>query len=76
MSGEINQQPLKSKLSKQGKTTLTGVFESKPTNTYSTIADYLTPNENPRAGQPIDYYIDNNALANTYLEHLKKERRI
>ena len=72
-------QIISSKLSKQGKTTLSGVFEGQPENALTVNRGYNTPTGNMQFDQPLGNAIafkNTQAVANTYLEHLKNEKRI
>lgn len=75
----VLEQVQQSILSKQGKTTTTGVFEGTPQNTLAGPRKFTTPTGNSRVDAPIDAAVafNNEATqAPTYLEHLKREKRI
>ena len=68
-----------SKLSKQGKTSTTNVFEGTPQNALVGARGFITPTGEERVDAPIDFVVASNnkqTQAPTYLEHLKKENRI
>lgn len=72
-------QIVNSKLSKQGKTTLTGVFEGQPQNALVAARRFTTPAGDVLVDAPIDNAVAFNntqTVADTYLEHLKKEKRL
>ena len=72
-------QILKSKLSKQGKTSLTGIFEGQPSNTLVASRGFTTPTGNAMIDQPIVNSVNfrnTQRPAETYLEHMKQERRL
>lgn len=79
MQTQILSQIPDSKLSKQGKTTTTGIFEAVPENALVSARGFVTPTGVQRVDAPIDaVYAYNNkqTQAPTYLEHLKREKRI
>ena len=66
-----------SQLSKQGKTTTTGVFEGTPENVTIVERGYSVPNASialPPTQLPIDY-VSNLRDTMTYLEYLKSGKR-
>lgn len=79
MQTMILNQILDSKLSKQGKTTVSGVFEGQPQNALIGARGFTTPTGEQRVDAPIDATIAFNnqqTQAATYLEHLQREGRI
>lgn len=66
-----------SQLSKQGRTTTTGVFEGTPENVTIVQRGYSVPNASiaiPPSQLPIDY-VSNLRNTTTYLEYLKSVKR-
>lgn len=79
MQTQILSQIPSSRLSKQGKTTTTGVFEAIPSNALVAARGFITPTGDERVDAPIDAvvaYNNKQTQAPTYLEHLKREKRI
>ena len=67
----------KSQLSKQGRTTTTGVFEGTPENVVSVERGYTVPNASiviPASQLPIDF-VSNLRNTATYLDYLKSAKR-
>jgi hypothetical protein len=71
------QQVKKSQLSKQGRTTTTGIFEGTPENVVIVQRGYSVPNASiaiPPNQLPIDY-VSNLRNTETYLDYLKSVKR-
>ena len=67
----------KSQLSKQGRTTTTGVFEGTPENVVSVERGYTVPTAAiviPSSQLPIDF-VSNLRNTQTYLDYLKSAKR-
>jgi hypothetical protein len=79
MQTELISQVVESRLSKQGKTTTTGIFEGQPENALVSARGFVTPTGVQRVDAPIDAayaFNTKQTLANTYLEHLQREKKI
>lgn len=66
-----------SQLSKQGRTSTTGVFEGVPENVTTVLRGYTVPNASiviPPNQLPIDY-VSNKRNTGTYLEYLKSGKQ-
>jgi len=58
---------------------VSGIFEGTPQNALVGARGFITPTGDERVDAPIDTIVANNnkqSQAPTYLEHLKKEKRI
>ena len=79
MQTMIINQVYDSKLSKQGKTTTTGIFEGVPENSLVAVRGFTAPTGEQGVDVPIDAVVAINnqqTQASTYLEHLQRERRL
>jgi len=77
MQEPILSQVQESKLSKQGKTTTTGIFEGQPQNVVIANRSYKVPTSVEKVQAPIDVSFNNKLFeSDTYLQYLERSKKI
>ena len=65
-----------SRLSKQGKKSVTGIFEGTPENAANARKTITVPNNSPQSALLYNQSLGNQKAASTYLDYLKQEKKI